>query len=117
MSDPLIPTVEIERKEDGSAHVTVSESSQEVIATPLTTFLQIQNPTSEEKNQLKEVWDYITAESKSDMTSERLMTLRHIEQRLAAPRLGQTRLAQLHQYVTTDKQVRSVEKLRDSFLR
>jgi hypothetical protein len=95
----------------------VSEASHEVIATPLTGFLQVKDPTPEEQSQLKEIWDYVVGQTKSENTSERLYTLRHIEQRLAAPRLGQTRVSQLYQYVTSDKQAKSAEKLRDSFLR
>ncbi len=117
MADPLMPTVEVERKEDGSASVSVLQGANDVIATPLEGFLQVKDPTTEERTHLKEIWEYIKGQSKSELVTEQLWTLRHIEERLSAPRLGQTRVDQLYQYITTDKQVRSAEKLRDSFLK
>ena len=119
MSDPLMPTIEVTR-EDNEVKVKTIEptSGSEVIkATPLTSFLQIENPTPKEQDQLKEVWEYVLEDSKSELRSEQLYTLRQMEQRLAAPRLGQTRVDQLHQFVEVSRQVRSAEKLRNSFLR
>lgn len=114
MSDPLI----IDTSGD---EVKVEVTSPSVIArdipTPLTGFLQIASPTNEEQKQLKDIWQYLQETTKDDLDSERLMALRHLETRLGAPRLGQTRLQQIYQYIKLDKEVKLTEKLRDSFLR
>jgi hypothetical protein len=115
VSDPL---TEVTRDDDGQVQVKpLIGGDAQVKATPLTDFLQMDNPTSKEQDQLKEVWEYVLDSTKSELRTEQLMAIRHIEQRLAPPRLGQTRLDQLYQYVKLDKQAKSVEKLRDSFLR
>lgn len=118
MIDPLRPSIDVERGDDGMMSVKVRTPESTVVkATPLTGFLQLVSPTSAEQDKLKEIWSYVEEMTDSELETERLWAVRNIEQKLAAPRLGQTRLDQLYQYVTTDRQAKAAEKLRDSLLR
>lgn len=86
---------------------------------PLVGFLDVGESELTNKNQtmLQEIWDYLGKDSKSELTSERLYALRSLENRLSAPRLGQSRLFKIHGYIQAQREVERAEKWRDSHYR
>lgn len=84
---------------------------------PLVGFLELGESELTNKTQtaLNEIWEYLGEESKSELTSERLYALRQLENRLAPPRIGQSRFYKIHQYVKAQQEVARAEKWRNSF--
>ena len=86
---------------------------------PLVGFLDIGESELTNKTQtaLNELWEYLGKESKSELTSERLYALRSLENRLSPPRLGQSRLNVVHNYILAQAEVSRAEEMRNSHLR
>lgn len=84
---------------------------------PLVGFLEVGESELNNKMQttLNEIWEYLGEESKSELTSERLYALRQLENRLSPPRIGQSRLYKIHQYIKAQAEVQRAEKWRNSF--
>lgn len=75
-------------------------------------FFRIIEPTSEETEQLKAIQAYLRG--KSDV--EALTAIRHIENRLGMPRIGETRLGRVYDYIKAMRMVEEAEDYRDSLL-
>ena len=117
MSDPLIqedPTADIEIPED-KITMGKAETMSEVDYPHLKGFFDIDNPTTEQKNDLKIIWDYLAKES--DNVGDALYKLRQIENKLAQPHLGQNRLSHLTDYIKVLRDIEDLGKQRDSFQR
>lgn len=83
---------------------------------PLIGFLELgeselTNPT---QTQLQEIWDFLGEDTSSELTSERLYALRTLENKLAPPKIGQTRLSKVHSYIQAQRVVKQAEKWRDA---
>ncbi len=74
--------------------------------------LGIQEPNTQEKDQLKTIYSKTEAKSMPSL----MMALRGFENRLSAPKLGETRLGKLYHYVKAQKTVEEAEKWRNSML-
>lgn len=86
---------------------------------PLVGFLELGESelTNQNETILQEIWDYLGKESGSETTVERLHALRQLENKLAPPRIGQSRLAKIHSYVQAQQIVEKAEKWRDGHMR
>lgn len=116
MSDPLRPTVS---EVDGQIQVDASPSAAPVDNhdyTEIMGFLGLDAPNDGEVDKLKAITDYLKKEVKSGLKSEWLMTLRHYEQRLSTPKLGETRLGKLYNYIKAQELVKESERQRDALL-
>lgn len=84
---------------------------------PLVGFLEVGESelTNKMQTTLNEIWEFLGQESKSELTTDRLMALRNLENRLSPPRIGQSRLYKIHQYVKAQQEVSRAEKWRNSF--
>lgn len=84
---------------------------------PLVGFLEVGESelTNKMQTTLGEIWEFLGEESKSELTTDRLMALRNLENRLSPPRIGQSRLYKIHQYVKAQQEVSRAEKWRNSF--
>lgn len=84
---------------------------------PLVGFLEVGESELDNKMQttLNEIWEFLGEESKSELTTDRLMALRNLENRLSPPRIGQSRLYKIHQYIKAQAEVQRAEKWRNSF--
>ena len=117
--DPLAPA-NLTDGLDMTAEVHVDPSPNQdtsmVDIIPIQNMFEITNPTTEDTKKLQEIWDYIKDTTQSDMTSERLYSLRMLENRLSRPRLGESRLGKLYNFVKVNKEIQTNEKIRDSYL-
>ena len=86
-----------------------SGASVDVFPVPLQGYLNIDRPTTEEAQQLKEIWDFIDGEGEAD----KLYRIQQLENRLGSPALGQTRLDKLYEYAKITRQIDTLEKMRD----
>lgn len=86
---------------------------------PLVGFLDIGESEMTNKTQtvLQEIWDYLAEETNSELISEKLHALSALENRLSPPKIGQSRLIKIHQYIQAQKAVSQAEKWRDVHLR
>lgn len=84
---------------------------------PLIGFLELGESELNNLNQtkLQEIWDYLSKDS--ELTSERLYQLRMLENRLSPPKIGQSRLEKLHDYIKAQNIVEQAEKWRDGHLK
>lgn len=69
-----------------------------------------------EGEQLRTVWGYLGEKFPRKQLQERLHQLRKIESKLGQPKLGQTRLSRIHDYITAQKMVEDAEKWRDGVM-
>lgn len=86
---------------------------------PLIGFMDIGESelTSETRDMLNNIWEYLGNESDSELTIDRLYALRQLENRLSPAKIGQSRLHRIHGYIQSQRAVEKMEKMRDSYLR
>lgn len=114
MSDPII---ELGKAQEAEATPTaIAEAIQESRAVaetgPLAGFLDVGTPDKAERDKL----DYIR-QSLGKEGVDLLMEVRGLEQRLAPPRLGESRLGLLYNYVRSLEAVKRAESERDRYVR
>lgn len=78
----------------------------------LHSMFSIVNPTTEEADMLKVVQEHF--KDRNDVDT--IVGVRSIENRVGAPKMGETRLSRVYQYIKANQQVQEAEKLRDSLL-
>lgn len=78
--------------------------------------LGIQEPNTQEKDQLKTIYEWVYSKTEVKSMPSLMMALRGFENRLSAPKLGETRLGKLYHYVKAQKTVEEAEKWRNSML-
>lgn len=76
-------------------------------------FFEIDSMGFEEGEKLRNVWAYLGEKFPQAPLQERLHQLRQIENKLGQPRLGQTRLGRIHDYLQAQKMVENAERWRD----
>lgn len=86
-------------------------------STPLAGFLNVSQPTAEQREQLKTVWAYAENSTEDKSVASLLYAIQKIENRLSSPKLGETRLDKVYRYVKLQKQVDIATKMRDSMMR
>lgn len=74
---------------------------------PLQGFLNIENPESKSRTQMKEVWDFFAEGSQGK--GDALHKLKMTEMKMSPPRLGETRLSKLYNYVKLQSQQKQIE--------
>lgn len=107
MNDPLVEQVKAT-----FSPVTQDSSSTQVDTSPVAGLLGISSPSAKERDQLDFISGQVEAKDEADM----LYQLRSLEQRLAPPKLGETRLGVLYHYLRLQHQIKNTEKLRDTYL-
>lgn len=116
--DPLLQVNVAETGEVQSAAViAANEDADKAEVAPLAGLLKIDHPTGKEQGQLAFIMAYLR-ENASDATniSALLWQLRDIENRLSAPRIGESRLSKIYNYVRLAREVKEREAERDSLL-
>ena len=108
MADPLVQQVKAVIEP-----VNQESQSAEVDTTPVAGLLGVDSPSAKQKDQLNFIAGQVEAKDNADL----LFQLRSLEQRFAPPKLGETRLSVLYNYLRLQHQVKSAEKLRDTYLR
>lgn len=78
-------------------------------------YFNVDNPTTQEKADLKSLWDYFAAEA--DNPADVLYKLKQMENRLAMPPLGQSRISYLANYIKVLNRVREADKEQERYLR
>ena len=80
-------------------------------------YFKIDKPDDRQAQELGALWEHL--KEVTDVTNESglISALIDIEERLGAPRVGETRLGNIYGYVKASKAVREDEKMRDSLLR
>ena len=78
-------------------------------------YFGLDHATTADRAQLQAVWDYFAAES--DNEADILYKLRQMENRLAQPPLGVSRLSHLNDYIHVLSNVRLAERAQDQYLR
>lgn len=75
---------------------------------------KLSNKTSDK---LDKIWEFASKEAGNEDNADVLMAIRNIESKLAAPRLGQSRVDVLYEYARAELAVRQAEKERNELLR
>lgn len=107
LSDEIVVTPKENGRMDVEVKQQVTEGPQDFL--PLAGMMDITTPSTEDSGKLSEVWEYFKGEGKSN--SEILYAIKSLENRMAAPRLNETRLNKLYQWVKVRKDIESNEKL------
>lgn len=108
MDDKIIVT-----PTDTGAEVTVDQTttpSETVDYTPLQGMLNVEEPTTDDKDALKAVWDYFNPDGKKS-AAEVMWAVRDVENKLQPARMGETRLNKVYEYVRLRKDIETNEKL------
>lgn len=115
------PQVEIIEKDDGELHaqtVTPQTSVEDETTLSVKGYLNITGKSSGKmKKELQDVINYARKDADTDDTTAILMVLRNLENRLRAPRVDESRLSQLYEYVRVQNAISSAESERDSMTR
>jgi hypothetical protein len=107
VSDPLIQA----EVTDEGVEVRSPETrgtSDKVETLPLSGLLGIHDPGPRQQTQLKEIWDFLA--EKANGTGDLLHQFRHLENRMSPPRLGETRLGKVYNYVALQRQLKQTEE-------
>lgn len=78
---------------------------------PLISYLDLEEKESNRfEHQLGMIWNYLGEQTKSELASERLDSLRQLENRLSPPKIGESRVGRLTQYIKSRQVVADAEK-------
>jgi len=123
MEDTVVgePQIEIIEKENGDADVSVTTTTpgaDDVDTLSLKGYFNITGRTTgRATTQLQTILEYMRGEVQSEDQAEVLMAIRHLENRMGAPRADESRVAMVYNYIRAQQAVARAEKQRDSFLR
>jgi hypothetical protein len=70
---------------------------------------EIDSPSKNEDNKLREVWDYARSQSNTKDSQDVLWQVIHLEGLLGAPRLGESRLDRLYRYCKLKRQESQIQ--------
>lgn len=82
----------------------------------LKSFFEIDSMGFEEGEKLRTIWGYLSEKFPKALLQERLHQLRKMEQKMGQPKLGQSRLGRLHDYIHAQKMVEDAERWRDGVM-
>jgi hypothetical protein len=96
----------------GTAEVKVQPgaANEDFTYLPLEKMLGLDDAKPQERQQVKEVWDHF----KSDTTADKLYQIRSLENKLGVPRLGESRLGKIYNYVKMTQQIKELEDQRNA---
>lgn len=84
----------------------------------LKNFFEIMDePGHEENIRLERVWEYLQEKYPNQSLNEYKYQLRRLEDKIGVPRIGETRLGKLHQYIQAQKHVEEALRWRKSIAR
>lgn len=114
MGDPLM---QVDVADNGA--VNVSSVTPEVVTDikntetlPLQSMLGLYEPSGKERTQLQEIYDYLS--QKSNGTGDLLYQFKQLEARMSPPKLGESRLGKVYNYVSLQRQIESAEQQRNA---
>lgn len=106
MNDEIVVT-----PKDQGVEVSVEATTPESVDyTPLQGMLSVTEPTTEDKDALKDVWAYFNPDGKKS-AAEVMWAVRDVESKLQPARMGETRLAKIYEYVKLRKNIENDERL------
>lgn len=111
--DPLTVTEEKVDKPENTTTVGISAYH----ITPIQSYLGVDHPTGTDKTQLDYVFNNLKGDSREVNLGEVLNQLRQIEHKLGVPRLGESRLGKVYNYLRSVENVKKAEQIRDAYLR
>lgn len=76
-------------------------------------FFEIDSIGFDEGEKLRAIWGYLGEKFPRALLQERLHQLRKMESKMGQPKLGQSRLGRLHDYIQAQKMVEDAERWRD----
>lgn len=79
---------------------------------PVQGFLGIEDPGARQRTQMKAIWDYFGRDSQG--TGDALFKIKQTELRMSPPKLGESRLSKLYNFVKTKTQLVDLEAQLDS---
>lgn len=98
MSDPLIQESEFESTPSVDQVPMGKTETMSVIDYPhLKNYLGMPSPTHQEVTDMQQIWEFLSKDAKS--VGEALSNLRSIENKLAAPQVGENRLTIIKNYI------------------
>lgn len=102
------------RVDTSGEDVSILPASTEVRSTtdlvellPLSGFLGVNSPEGRSRTQMKEVWDFFVEDAQG--TGDALYKLKQTEMKMSPPKLGETRLSKLFNYVRLQAQQKQIE--------
>lgn len=105
--DPLTPTVEV--TEDG-IEVRSPEPQSDLSAVellPLQGFLNVDDPGARQRTQMKAIWEYFSKDAQG--VGDALYRVKQTEMKMMAPKLGESRLSKLYNYVKLQTQSQDLQ--------
>lgn len=87
-----------------------TETVESVDYTPIQGMLNVTEPTTGDKDALKDVWAYFNPDGKKS-AAEVMWAVRDVESKLQPARMGETRLAKIYEYVKLRKNIENDERL------
>lgn len=106
------PLLSVSVGEDGVVDAVASPGIQEDISNvetaPLQGLLGLSNPTGHELGEMKVIWEYLREVSTG--VGDLLYQFRQLENRMSPPKLGESRLGKVYNYVTIQSKVKQYEK-------
>lgn len=95
-----------------------SFEADEIKIAPLNNFFDIdRKTTNKEKQQLKDIMEFLEKDTDTKNEANIYVALRNIEEKLTSPKIGETRIGKIHNYIKTLKAIKEAEEERDSLLR
>lgn len=116
MNDELVVT----ENKDESVTVEVKPTfrESEVKIAPLNNYFDLDRKISnKEKQQLEQIMEFLEEDTDTKVEGNIYVALRNIEEKLTSPKLGETRIGKIHNYIKVLQEIKQAEKERDSFLR
>lgn len=97
---------------DGGVEVSAepATTAESVDYTPLQGMLGVSEPSTEDKDAMREVWEYFNPDGKKS-AAEVMWAVRDVENKLQPARMGETRLNKVFEYVRLRKDIANNERL------
>lgn len=101
MDDVEIESLPEEKYEEPQGSLPNQEPIEHMVLAP---YFQVEGPDESENNKLAEIWRHAKAISPTGDTIDVIHQVKHMEQVLGAPRLGEARLDRLYRYAKLRRQ-------------
>lgn len=116
MDDELVITEN--KDETVTVEVKPTFRQAEVKIAPLNNYFDIdRKTTNKETQQLEGIMEFLEQDTDTKTEGNIYMALRNIEEKLTSPKLGETRIGKIFNYIKILQQIKEDEKERDSHLR
>ncbi len=116
MDDELVITEN--KDETVSVEVKPSFRSAEVKVAPLNNYFDIdRKTTNKEQQQMEGIMEFLDGDTDTKVEGNIYVALRNIEEKLTSPKLGETRMGKIYNYVKILQEIKGAEEERNSLLR